>query len=137
MSYKINDNCINCDECYKICPNDAISLDMIIDPALCDSCGACGRVCPVAAIVDDKGRVCEIKEPEELPAPSIDDKLCTGCQLCIENCPTGALALTEPTHMGDYEIRSYLAFPKKCIACGMCESTCPVKGITMKERKAL
>lgn len=136
MAYKILDNCINCDDCYNVCPVSAISLDMVIDPELCTSCGACGRVCPVEAVVDDKGRICEKMDPDEMPAPVINTELCTGCQLCIENCPVGGLTLSEPRHMNDYKLYTVLAAPEKCVGCGMCASVCPVHGITMKERTA-
>lgn len=135
MAYKILDNCINCDDCYKVCPTLAISIDMVIDPDLCNSCGACGNVCPVEAIVDDKGRVCVKKDLKDIPVPVIDSKKCTACQLCIESCPIGGLALSEPKHMDDYELSTVLNVPDKCVGCGTCESVCPVKAITMKERR--
>lgn len=45
--------CINCGECQKACPNNAISLEEgypKIDRTLCDACGNCVSVCPSLAL---------------------------------------------------------------------------------------
>jgi len=59
MALLITDQCINCDVCEPVCPNDAIEMgDVVyeIDPALCTECVGhfeepqCKVVCPVACI---------------------------------------------------------------------------------------
>jgi len=59
MSLIITDECINCDVCVPVCPNDAIDLgDEIyeIDSGLCTECVGhfgepqCQTVCPVDCI---------------------------------------------------------------------------------------
>jgi ferredoxin len=59
MSLQITDECINCDVCEPVCPNQAISFDKtqyIIHPALCTECVGhfdtpqCQTVCPVECI---------------------------------------------------------------------------------------
>ena len=136
MPYKINENCINCDDCYVVCPTGAIpeTVDSI-DPEVCISCGACGRVCEHAAIVDDSGRICKPVAPADRPCPVIDAGKCSACKLCIENCPVSALALSEPQHMADYELHCVLSAPELCVGCGMCERVCPIHAITMKARR--
>ena len=56
MSYKINENCINCGACEGDCPVDAISAGAdiyVIDPETCVDCGVCVPSCPVDAIVNE------------------------------------------------------------------------------------
>ena len=59
MSLKITDECINCDVCEPVCPNQAIYQGIEIyeiDPSLCTECVGhfevpqCQRVCPVNCI---------------------------------------------------------------------------------------
>lgn len=59
MSLKITDDCINCDVCEPVCPNQAIyqgPLIYEIDPARCTECVGhfdkpqCQIVCPVDCI---------------------------------------------------------------------------------------
>ena len=59
MALKITDECINCDVCEPVCPNDAISMGaeiFEIDPARCTECVGhfdspqCQEVCPVDCI---------------------------------------------------------------------------------------
>ncbi len=59
MALKITDECINCDVCEPVCPNQAIYQGVEIyeiDPALCTECVGhfdvpqCQRVCPVNCI---------------------------------------------------------------------------------------
>ncbi|MEE8119772.1 MAG: YfhL family 4Fe-4S dicluster ferredoxin [Gammaproteobacteria bacterium] len=59
MALKITDECINCDVCEPVCPNNAIYQGeeiYEIDPALCTECighfdlPQCQQVCPVDCI---------------------------------------------------------------------------------------
>lgn len=74
MALLITDQCINCDVCEPVCPNDAISLGSAIydiDPALCTECVGhfdepqCKVVCPVECIITNPE--C-IETPEQLLA---------------------------------------------------------------------
>ena len=65
MSLKITDECINCDVCEPVCPNQAIYQGeeiYEIDPGLCTECVGhfdkpqCQTVCPVACIPLDPAR---------------------------------------------------------------------------------
>jgi len=62
MALKITDECINCDVCEPICPNQAIyegALIYEIDPNLCTECVGhydipqCVDICPVDCIPND------------------------------------------------------------------------------------
>lgn len=59
MALMITDECINCDVCEPVCPNDAIYMGpeiYEIDPSRCTECVGhfdepqCQKVCPVACI---------------------------------------------------------------------------------------
>lgn len=59
MALKITDDCINCDVCEPVCPNQAISMGPVIyhiDPARCTECVGhfdepqCSALCPVDCI---------------------------------------------------------------------------------------
>ena len=62
MALYITDECINCDVCEPVCPNDAISQGedyYVIDPKLCTECvghfdiSQCVEICPVECILVD------------------------------------------------------------------------------------
>ena len=64
MSLKITDECINCDVCESVCPNQAIYFDSslnryTINPDLCTECighfdvPQCDLFCPVECIFKD------------------------------------------------------------------------------------
>lgn len=66
MALKITDECINCDVCEPVCPNQAISFGLRfyeIDPALCTECVGhfdepqCVSICPVDCIPHDENHV--------------------------------------------------------------------------------
>lgn len=66
MSLKITDECINCDVCEPVCPNQAIrqgELIYEIDPLRCTECVGhfnepqCVSVCPVNCIPLDPDHV--------------------------------------------------------------------------------
>lgn len=70
MALIITDDCINCDVCEPVCPNQAISMGKeyyVIDPLKCTECVGhfdepqCQIVCPVACIPHDPNWV-ETKE---------------------------------------------------------------------------
>lgn len=62
MALVITEECINCDVCESVCPNEAISAGpeiYVIDPARCTECVGhydtpqCLEVCPVDCIIKD------------------------------------------------------------------------------------
>jgi ferredoxin len=66
VALKITDECINCDVCEPVCPNEAISFGLIhyeIDADLCTECVGhfdepqCVVICPVDCIPKDDEHV--------------------------------------------------------------------------------
>ena len=71
MALKITEECINCDVCEPVCPNEAIYFGTdiyVIDPLLCTECVGhhdepqCLALCPVASI--EKDSACPEKNSE-------------------------------------------------------------------------
>lgn len=65
MALMITDDCINCDVCEPVCPNEAIFMGPLIyqiNPDKCTECVGhfnepqCQQVCPVACIPIDPAR---------------------------------------------------------------------------------
>jgi ferredoxin len=63
MALKITEECINCDVCEPVCPNEAIYMGVEIfeiDPILCTECVGhfdepqCVEICPVECIPKDE-----------------------------------------------------------------------------------
>ena len=50
--YFITDNCIGCNKCIEVCPQNCIidSIPYVIEQNHCLHCGNCFRVCPVGAV---------------------------------------------------------------------------------------
>lgn len=47
------DKCCGADECTKVCPTEALTLEdnkAKVDPEICADCGACIEVCPNEAL---------------------------------------------------------------------------------------
>jgi len=72
MALMITDECINCDVCEPVCPNQAISAGLdyyVIDPLKCTECVGhfdepqCQIVCPVDCIPLDPNNY---ETPEQL-----------------------------------------------------------------------
>lgn len=51
--FQIQDSCIECGECRKVCPQGCITegTPFHIEPEHCLQCGACREVCPVEAVL--------------------------------------------------------------------------------------
>lgn len=55
LQYTINDKCVGCTACARVCPANCITGERkemhVIDQAACIKCGACETKCPFDAIV--------------------------------------------------------------------------------------
>ena len=138
MAFRINDMCVGCGMCLKVCPPTAIMGEPRkrhrISAAICIDCGACGRICPHAAVLDASGRRCTRirRRASNWPRPIIDYDRCVDCRACIDACPVACLAIHFNQDNTDRRARPVLAPARKCIACRFCALECPAEAITMK-----
>jgi NAD-dependent dihydropyrimidine dehydrogenase PreA subunit len=132
MSFKINESCIGCAACVKVCPTEAITGEKkklhAVNPVLCIECGACGRICPEGSIENGRGHACQMIKRSAWPKPAFDNKQCSSCGICIDACPVSCLALSGEQDIHPYP---YLRDAKACIACEFCMTSCPTGAIGM------
>ncbi len=137
MAHVIQDTCIGCTACVKVCPVDAISGEQKavhnINPEICIDCGACTYVCPVECISDPVGVIPErIRRRNEWPKPEIIEELCTGCSFCVDVCPFDCLELDGAAFHGI----AHLVDPKSCVGCAMCQEVCAKNAIYVPGNRA-
>jgi len=86
--------------CESVCRKNAITFDQhqkaYIDKTKCVECGQCAKVCPYNAIMNYKRpceTACKIKAitVNEDRKASIDNQKCVTCGACVYQCPFGAI----------------------------------------------
>jgi 4Fe-4S ferredoxin len=145
-----DEKCAPCLLCAKICPQDAIEVEIEvdhkkelvkypgeekaegtikIDEDKCSFCGLCELLCPEAIKIFWSE---EIKPPDFKPAVGIrvDENECDYCGLCVEICPDDAIEVNctksttreikQPTVKGEIHIDDEL-----CVDCTLCAQVCP------------
>lgn len=136
MAHYINETCIGCTACVKVCPVDAITgeakeIHTIHDN--CIDCGACTFVCPVECIENPDGVAPErISRRTNWPKPVIIDELCTGCNFCVDVCPFDCLALDSR----EFEGIARLVDEKSCVGCALCQEVCAKNAIVVPENRS-
>lgn len=119
--------CMGYGDCVKVCPNDAICMELgiaHINPHKCTGCGLCAKTCPnkVIDLMPDTFHVVVTCSNHDKGA--IIMKKCSGgcitCGKCVRCCPADAIELVNNLPVIDYD---------KCIRCGKCASSCPVHAI--------
>ncbi len=87
--------------CEDVCKRGAITFDehqkAHIDKQKCVECGQCAKVCPYNAIRNDKRPcqvACKVKAigMSESKAALIDNDKCISCGACVYQCPFGAIS---------------------------------------------
>lgn len=125
--------CLGLGECEVACKFDAIHMDretgLPVINEKCVACGACVKVCPRNIIeIRPQGRQgrrvwvnCVNKEKGAVATKNCK-VACIGCGKCVKECPEKIQAIT---------LQNNLAYidPDKCIACGKCVVVCPTGAI--------
>jgi len=152
----LNNQCIRCGECVRVCPTGAIqpsqkdSPSKLWTPVLetrrgyCDySCNSCGAICPTGAIAS---LPLETKRKTVIGLAKIDQTRCItwaeerDCIVCEEMCPIPDKAIRlggggggggsgrGGRGGGSGQGRHPQVIAELCTGCGICEQQCPVAG---------
>ncbi len=136
MAHFINNSCIGCTGCKKVCPVSAIAGEAknlhVINSDLCFDCGACGRSCHKESITDSDGLIVKKLKRAEWEQPVFDLKTCISCGACEDRCPVNCITI-EWISAGGMDGIPRLEFPEKCVSCGWCSFYCPADCIIMKK----
>lgn len=126
----VNDRCINCDACAKVCPTGTIDATKKYssDPSECTLCMDCLKACPVDAI-DFKAQVKPAQWRE------YDPERRTALAALGAGITLAALTHAVPARQSrsTYLIRPPGAFEDQllaaCVRCGECMRICPTGGL--------
>lgn len=122
-------NCLKCDRCRSICPQNCLSVSVLEDGLLnyrlpkmdfhkgyCTFCGLCERVCPTEAL----GAFDAMRGKVGIAVISAGECIAYqkgGCQKCVDACDYDALTLDSANRP--------VVDAGKCNGCGKCEYACP------------
>jgi ferredoxin len=153
LSIALPTACAACGLCEKLCPVDAIELDvewgpavqaasegLVNDPEKCIFDGSCALKCPTEAIrvVTKRGMELPSKQ-KDMGEPSF--AMCARCGACAAVCDNDALKLVEVEKVladGMTVKRNRINFnPSKCDQCGDCIEACPYDMIHETEKPNL
>ncbi len=153
----IREKCIPCLLCSKVCPMEAIDVEVKlakkdelvkyedeslkkkakgtikIDEEKCCYCGLCELLCNAIKIF-----WVEPKPPAYKPALNIvvDEEKCDYCGLCEKICPSEAVKVTceyePPRKIFEPKIEGEIRIDEeKCVDCGLCAAKCPVEALNV------
>jgi len=145
-SESIQDTCLRCMECAKICPTGVIqpaglehgmvnlyTPQLKFDMAYCDyNCNLCGKTCPNNAI---QKLSLKQKKKWSIGKAKINKEKCVvynqnvSCIVCEEYCPVPEKAVKlKKTVINNKKLLAPVIQSDLCIGCGICETKCPVHG---------
>ncbi len=149
----VMENCTACGVCAKVCPNNAIIVDVEVKPdgrrflksysidySKCDSCMRCVERCRRGSIVgvdSEKpngvyGLNDLVKLKRELgircgkKSSFVDE--CMGCLTCVTMCPLNAIRCEDSDGFRHIEVDW-----NRCEGCGMCVRNCPNQALGLVE----
>ncbi len=127
-------SCLGLGDCIKVCPSNAISIDIktrvaVVNPDRCTGCGLCVKECPrnIISLVPANAKVlflCSYQDAKDIPGREKCDSGCIGCRKCFKVCPNQAITWNNKKALPEFDL-------SKCNGCYMCVEACP-KGKIVK-----
>jgi Na+-translocating ferredoxin:NAD+ oxidoreductase subunit B len=121
-------SCLGLGDCIKVCPSNAIRINIrtkvaVVDPDRCTGCGLCVAECPrnIISLVPADTKVvflCSYKDIRDIPGREKCESGCIGCRKCYKACPNEAIIWNRETAMPEFD-------QGKCTGCGECIAACP------------
>jgi len=119
--------CLGLDDCVKVCPQGAISIDpeknvAIVDPEECTGCGLCVAECPqnLIELVSPGTRIaflCSYKPLKNIPGRERCDFGCIHCRKCFKACEDEAIEWNKELAIPEFN-------QEKCTLCHKCIEVC-------------
>jgi len=121
-------SCLGFGDCQKVCPQDAISIQIanstaVVDPDKCTGCGLCVAECP-KSLIDlvpasaSVGLLCNYSLLKDIPTREKCDSGCIHCRKCFKSCEYEAIVWNKEKAMPEFD-------HAKCTACYKCVEVCP------------
>jgi Na+-translocating ferredoxin:NAD+ oxidoreductase RNF subunit RnfB len=122
--------CLGLGDCIKVCPQNAITIDIdknvaVIDPQKCNGCGLCVKECPkkIIKLVPASAKIvflCSYESIKDIPGREKCDFGCIRCRKCVKACESGAITWNKEKSIPEIDY-------SKCISCDKCIEVCPTK----------
>ena len=119
--------CLGFDDCVKVCPQGAISIDpekdvAVVDPEACTGCGLCVTECPqdLIELVPAGTKIaflCNYKPLKDIPGREKCDFGCIHCRKCFKACEDEAIEWNKETALPEFN-------QEKCTLCHKCIEAC-------------
>lgn len=147
----VNENCLPCVLCEKVCPQEAIRLNLEIpkkkeiaplkegvegsikiDMDKCNFCGICAGFCEAFILIEREFTSEDLEPFEDL---LIDEKKCDYCKICEYICPEDAIIVkSEEPVEESFEIKGDIDIDEeKCVKCGSCALICPYDAVELEK----
>ncbi|MDY6959234.1 MAG: 4Fe-4S binding protein [Halobacteriota archaeon] len=147
----VNEDCLPCILCEKVCPQEAIKLDLRIpkkkniaplkegvkgsidiDMSKCNFCGVCADFCEALIPIERDFTSEDLVPFKDL---MVDEKRCDYCKICERICPEDAIIVeSEDPIDATFEIDGEIEIDEeKCIKCGSCLLICPYDAIEIEK----
>ena len=122
--------CLGAGDCIKVCPQNAIKIDIdkkiaVVDFDKCNGCGLCVRECPrkIIKLVPTDAKLaflCSYESTKDIPGREKCDFGCIRCRKCVKACENNAISWNKEKLIPEID---YVANLK----CDVCTEVCPTK----------